>query len=254
MGKGGIMTHGFDTEIAKKVGVNSAIILNHLVFWLEKNNADEVNFKMGRTWVYTTIQGLAKVFPYFSPAQIRYALNKLLEAKMIMVQQFGGHDRVNWYSLTDEAMSEYSQFQELKLADGRDKISSCIYNNNKVITKDISKDEEKFEKSDEFTTVNMTQAEYGKLIDKFGEDNVVLKLNHFEAYLVDHPDYVPKSHYLTLRKWLTKDVQKGFITPPKQARVFKTAKEYSNYLINEKGYIRDSVPYEQKMEDFKGEK
>lgn len=249
------MTHNFDADIAERAGVNSAIILNHLVFWLEKNVVDGVNFKMGRVWVYTTIQGLERVFPYFSQAQIRYALNKLIEADIIMVQQFSGYDRVNWYSMTDNAMREYPRFHLLNLTDGRDKISDCynIYNN-KDTRKDISKDEEKFELSDEFTSVHMTQAEYEKLVDKFGSDNVELKLSHFEAYIVERPDYHPKSHYLTLRKWLTKDAHDGRLTLPQKERAFKNVKEYSNYLIKELGYTEGSIPYAEKISDFKEEK
>ena len=44
------MTHVFDVEVAEKYGVNSAILLNALVFWVKKNKANKKHFHDGLTW------------------------------------------------------------------------------------------------------------------------------------------------------------------------------------------------------------
>ena len=44
--------HSFDPEIAKKVGVNAAVIYQNIIFWTEKNAANKKTSKMvmfGRT-------------------------------------------------------------------------------------------------------------------------------------------------------------------------------------------------------------
>lgn len=95
--------HSFDPEIAALVGVNSAILYQNLCYWIEKNEANGHNFKEGRYWTYNSIAAFAKLFPYFSEKQIRTALDKLLDAGLILK---GNHsedryDRTAWYALAD---------------------------------------------------------------------------------------------------------------------------------------------------------
>lgn len=101
------MNHSFNVEIAKKYGIKEAIILEHLYFWVKKNEANEENFYAGRYWTYNTIKAFATLFPYFTARQINYALEKLVDYGLIIKGNYNksAYDRTLWYALTDNALS-----------------------------------------------------------------------------------------------------------------------------------------------------
>ena len=77
------MYHSFDTELAEKYGILEAILLNHLLFWIEKNKANEINFHDGYFWTYNSTKAFSKLFPYASQRQIQNALKHLKEEGII---------------------------------------------------------------------------------------------------------------------------------------------------------------------------
>lgn len=46
------MIHNFDINIAEKYGINAAIILQNMYYWIEKNRANEKHFHDGYYWTY----------------------------------------------------------------------------------------------------------------------------------------------------------------------------------------------------------
>lgn len=96
------MTHSFDVEIAKVYGVNAAILLNHIVFWVQKNQANRRNFYDGTYWTYNSRSAFAEIFPYMSERQIKTALDKLIDAGIIRTGNYNqdARDRSLWYALT----------------------------------------------------------------------------------------------------------------------------------------------------------
>lgn len=93
--------HSFDPQIAAQVGLNAAVIYQNLFFWIEKNEANRHNFKDDRYWTYNSIAAFAKLFPYFTEKQIRTALDKLLNAGLILKGNHSDdrYDRTAWYAL-----------------------------------------------------------------------------------------------------------------------------------------------------------
>lgn len=98
------MKHCFDTEIAKEVGINAAIIYENLRFWIDHNAKKGVNKKEGKYWMYTTQKELSEQFEYLSVKQVRTALEKLENAGYIVKGNFNrsAYDRTTWYSLTEK--------------------------------------------------------------------------------------------------------------------------------------------------------
>lgn len=98
------MVHCFDVKVAEVCGVNSAIILYNLNFWIKKNEADEKYYFKGSYWTYGSKKTLSKLFPYFTDRQVRTALDKLKEAGLIIVDCFNKnpYDRTNWYAITEK--------------------------------------------------------------------------------------------------------------------------------------------------------
>ena len=100
------MDHHFNIAIAEKYGIEEAILINHLFYWIKKNEADDHNFFEGRYWTYSSASALSKLFPYIKRATISRKLAKLEEIGIIKRGNFNksAYDRTMWYAFTDEAM------------------------------------------------------------------------------------------------------------------------------------------------------
>lgn len=96
--------HSFDPEIAKKVGVNAAVIYQNIVWWTEKNAANQRHFYNGRYWTYNSVAAFDSLFPYLTTKQIRTAILKLEEAGLIVSGNFNqsAYDRTKWYSPNEQ--------------------------------------------------------------------------------------------------------------------------------------------------------
>jgi len=101
------MIHQFDTEIAKEVGILSAVIFSNIQHWIEKNATNERHYHDGRYWTYNSMKAFQEQFPYVSHRQIETALIKLKDADLIMTGNYNAmqRDRTLWYALTDKAIS-----------------------------------------------------------------------------------------------------------------------------------------------------
>lgn len=97
------MEHSFDIRVAERIGINAAIILKHLYFWISKNRANEKHFHDGRYWTYSSVKAMCELFPYLSKKQISGALEKLESFGLIMVGNYNStpYDRTRWFSITD---------------------------------------------------------------------------------------------------------------------------------------------------------
>lgn len=101
------MTHQFDIEIAQVVGVNAAVLFNHICFWVDKNKANDKHFIDGRYWTYSTTKGLVELFPYLTEKQIRTALEKLVEAGFIITGHYSKNNlnRTTWFAICEKGES-----------------------------------------------------------------------------------------------------------------------------------------------------
>lgn len=98
------MEHLFDTGFAKKYGVDAAILIRHLQFWLLKNKADKRHQHDGRTWTYGSVRSFAKLFPYWTSKHITRLLNTLMDKGILLKANHNKttYDRTLWYAFADE--------------------------------------------------------------------------------------------------------------------------------------------------------
>lgn len=110
------MIHSFDIDIAAEYGVNAAIILNNMYFWVEKNRANETNFYDGRYWTYNSVKAFSRLFPYLTSKAISAALKKLIEGGVLVTGNYNksSYDRTLWYAITEKG---YSIIQKRKMED-----------------------------------------------------------------------------------------------------------------------------------------
>ena len=116
--------HHFDIDIAEKYGVNAAIILNNMYFWIKKNEANNVNFYDGCYWTYNSVKAFCDLFPYLSKSQITTALKKLESAGVIKTGNYNksAYDRTTWYAFTEMGN------ELLGIADSKNKKSISDFN------------------------------------------------------------------------------------------------------------------------------
>lgn len=130
------MKHSFDIEVAKELGVNCAVLLENLYFWVEKNRANGKHFHEGTYWTYNSAKAFVELFPYMTERGITYALTKLEEQGYILTGNFNpvAYDRTKWYALTKRGYSilQNCQMEITKLQNGIDKIVEPIPDINQI--------------------------------------------------------------------------------------------------------------------------
>lgn len=102
--------HSFDTEHAMLYGLEEAVMINSLKWWVRKNRANGKNLHDGRTWTYNSYEALAKLFPYWTPRKTRRILDSLTSKGVLVKEQMrlrpgavsDGGDATNWYAFVDE--------------------------------------------------------------------------------------------------------------------------------------------------------
>jgi len=104
-------SHVLNVEIAERLGVDAAILINNFAFWQKKNQVNQLNFHDGRTWTYNSAAAFTKLFPYWNQRKIYRIINKLEEDGILVSGNFNEHkwDRTKWYSIADKSIChEYS--------------------------------------------------------------------------------------------------------------------------------------------------
>jgi uncharacterized phage protein (TIGR02220 family) len=99
------MEYSFDIKLAKELGVYEAIFLKNMQFWIIHNKAHNKHFKNDRTWTYTSLEALIKLFPFWTKDQIYYIVQKLVKKSIILTEKFSKQalNHCNWYAFVDES-------------------------------------------------------------------------------------------------------------------------------------------------------
>lgn len=110
------MQHSFDITVAQEYGVNVAIFLNNIAFWIKKNQANNKHFYEGRYWTYNSQEALTELFPYWSRQTIRTVLKSCESKGLLMKGNYNEttYDRTTWYTLTDLGLSLFSCFNNIQ--------------------------------------------------------------------------------------------------------------------------------------------
>lgn len=97
-------TYVFDGEAAEHYGLNEAILLNAIQWWIRYNKVHHENLHEGKTWTYNSVRAWAIQFPFFSERQIRTALQSLVDQGVLVVGRFNriSFDRTLWYAFASE--------------------------------------------------------------------------------------------------------------------------------------------------------
>lgn len=100
-------SHSFPVELAQKLGLEEALILQHFYYWHKRNEGNNKNNIDGHFWTYNSIEGFSSIFTYISTYKIRNVLKMLVKEGYIIK---GNHnkkkyDRTSWYAMTEKGIS-----------------------------------------------------------------------------------------------------------------------------------------------------
>ena len=167
--------HSFNVNVAKKVGVNKAILLQYIEFWVDKNKANKVLIYEGKAWVYHTASGFEEIFSYMKANTIAKYLVELEKERYLHSSQNiekgkNRNNRVKYYTLGDAyfSITEQEAKNQNECAKNQNECAKNqnVYNDISLENNNISKSEVTKE-LDKQELDNQTLYRYSDKIDDF---------------------------------------------------------------------------------------
>ncbi len=87
--------------LAKRIGLNEAIVLQQIHYWVKQNERANRNHKDSYYWTYNTYEEWQEQFPFWSTRTIQRATRSLREKGLIITGSYNkmGNDNTNWYRI-----------------------------------------------------------------------------------------------------------------------------------------------------------
>lgn len=233
------MMHSFDVEIAAEYGINAAILLQNLDFWIAKNKANKENYIDGRYWTYNSIKAYKELFPYMSERQISIALKKLADEGLIVTGNYNNsaYNHTTWYAITEKGKSilQKCKIEAAKMSNRNSKNVKSIYTDintdiNTNINTDI-KEKPARHRYGEYKNVLLSDEEIGKL--KAEIPNYQRYIESLSSYMMS-TGKTYKSHLATIRNWARKDGVKPSKPETEEERI---RREQNEQLLRVMGEI-----------------
>lgn len=175
------MEHHFNIDVAKDLGIEEAIVLHNIFFWLSKNASNNKHFYDGLYWFYNSKKAFVELFPYMNETKIFRVLKNLEEKFIIAKGNYSKDkwDKTNWYALTKngidymvrngyknndlQSLLQNDTIERVKMNDGECQSEQCISNYYTYIDTNINKEED--------TNVSPKKNDYKAIIDCWNECN-----------------------------------------------------------------------------------
>lgn len=140
------MNFHFDGAVAEMYGVDGAVFISRLQFWIEKNAANDRHYHEGRYWTYNSLRAMEKLFPFWSRRQIERIVKNLKDKGVLLTANYArdSHDRTLFYAL-DESKLPISPFGG-DLSPNGDKLSPNGEMINEQLKTQIREEEDKANK------------------------------------------------------------------------------------------------------------
>ena len=97
-------------KLAKAVGLNEAIVLQQVHYWLEKNRKDRRNIRDGYAWVYNSYGGWTEQFSWWSESTVKRIFTGLEKSGLLVSGNYNKAkmDRTKWYRIDYEKLGTYA--------------------------------------------------------------------------------------------------------------------------------------------------
>lgn len=113
-----------DRKLAKSIGLNEAIVLQQVHYWISINKKTNKNFHEGKYWVYNSLPNWHENnFDFWSFDTVKRTFSKLVKAKILITGNFNKdkRDRTLWYTIDYEKLEKLINSKSAKCTDGEDK-------------------------------------------------------------------------------------------------------------------------------------
>lgn len=94
-------------SLAKSIGLNEAIVLQQIHYWLTKSN----NVKDGHKWIYNSMTNWQKQFSFWSLPTVKRVFSSLEKQGLLITANYNkaGFDKTKWYRINYEKLQHMSQ-------------------------------------------------------------------------------------------------------------------------------------------------
>lgn len=175
------MEHHFNIDVANDFGIEEAIILHSIFFWLSKNASNNKHFYDGLYWFYNSKKAFVEMFPYMNETKIFRLLKNLEEKGIIAKGNYSKDkwDKTNWYALTKngidymvrngyknndlQSLLQNDTIERVKMNDGACQNERCINNYYTDIDTNRNKEGD--------TNVSPKKNDYQVIVDCWNEYN-----------------------------------------------------------------------------------
>lgn len=110
--------------LAREIGLNEALVLQQINYWIEINKRSGNNYFEGRYWTYNSIRAWHENdFDYMSIDTVKRTFSKLEKMGYLIVGNFNKdpRDKTKWYTINDEKLEElYFKMRDKKLKQERE--------------------------------------------------------------------------------------------------------------------------------------
>lgn len=169
-----------DRILARTIGLNEAIVLQHLHYWIVKNKEKNINYKNGKYWTFNSIQKWHdESFDFWSESTLKRIFASLEEKGLLIVGNFNKmkFDRTKWYSIDYEKLDKI--VGEKKKIVNEKNINDV---NNEFDEMNINNENNEFNGNDK-SNKNKSAGIYEKIVAKMNkktkddDENNLIKLN-----------------------------------------------------------------------------
>ncbi|MGL6101095.1 MAG: hypothetical protein ACRC0G_15915 [Fusobacteriaceae bacterium] len=107
------MNHSFNVELASLYGIEEAILIENIAFWIKKNKANNKNYHDGRYWTYNSASAFEELFPYMRALTINRKLIKLEKMGVIKIGNFNKikMDKTKWFTIINEEINHHYKIE-----------------------------------------------------------------------------------------------------------------------------------------------
>ncbi|NPA44810.1 MAG: hypothetical protein GXO49_04680 [Chlorobi bacterium] len=233
------MTHHFNVELATKLGLEKAIILQNISYWIEKNKANNTNIHDGKVWTYNSYEAFEKLFPYMKLNTIKRIIRELEKDDFLVSRNDlneNPYDKTKWYSFGNNPLLKIllSNVKKITIDDSE---NNHVYNDTDIKHTDIKhkeiNKEKKLKVKKSWDNLSKEMQEYIKSEIKKIEKPDILSLEEFILSL-QAKGYKYKDFVATYRVWLKKEMKKKGLTDTENENLEKINFDILLKYINEK--------------------
>ena len=198
-------------ELATRLGLNEAIILQQVHYWVGINSKKGHNQRDGHYWTYNTFKEWQAQFPFWSLRTIKTVVKNLERSGLLISSNFNKMktDRTKWYRVNYDACT----LQSAEVAPPTDQ--TCTMEDADIAppvpetNTETSSDTNTHKKHHGFfENVLLTEDDFGKLQERFGSAVALDKIEEL-SHAMASKGLKYKNHYATILAWDRRDGKNG---------------------------------------------